>query len=147
MRARNGKTCPGRTRSSGRVAGSIAARTVAARSAAEIPVVTLPFASIDTVKAVPYVDVFRSTINGSRNASQRSSVSARQINPRPCVAMKLIACGVTISAAMARSPSFSRSSSSTMITNRPARSSANASSIEANPPARRGRSSLMDLRA
>src|SRR4051812_21209690 len=38
--------------------------------------------------------------------------------------MKLIASGVTSSADMQRSPSFSRSSSSTMITIRPARMSA-----------------------
>ena len=52
-RARSGKTWPGRCRSSGRVAGSTAVRMVAARSAAEMPVVTLPRASMETVKAVP----------------------------------------------------------------------------------------------
>ena len=51
-----------------------------------------------------------------------------QIRPRPSVAMKLIASGVTISAAIARSPSFSRSSSSTMMTMRPALISSTASS-------------------
>src|SRR2546422_4995740 len=39
-RARNGKTCPGRRKSLGTVEGSMATRIVAARSAAEIPVVT-----------------------------------------------------------------------------------------------------------
>src|SRR5262245_15397514 len=43
------------------------------------------------------------------------------MRPRPCVAMKLMASAVTRSAAMVRSPSFSRSSSSTTITIRPAR--------------------------
>jgi hypothetical protein len=45
--------------------------------------------------------------------------------------MKLIISGVMHSAAQAKSPSFSRDSSSTMITMRPARMSAAASSIEA----------------
>src|SRR5262245_16613007 len=48
--------------------------------------------------------------------------------------MKLIASGVTFSAAIVRSPSFSRSSSSTTMIIRPARSSAIASSIDANGP-------------
>src|SRR5438309_8944164 len=46
--------------------------------------------------------------------------------------MKLIAAGVTLSAAMQRSPSFSRSSSSTMITSSPWRYSSAASSTVAN---------------
>src|SRR5260370_19311293 len=45
--------------------------------------------------------------------------------------MKLIDSGVTFSAAMQRSPSFSRSSSSTMITNSPRRYSSAASSTVA----------------
>ena len=47
------------------------------------------------------------------SSSQRSGVSARQIRPRACLAMKLIASGVANWAAITRSPSFSRSSSST----------------------------------
>src|SRR6266576_355290 len=43
------------------------------------------------------------------------------MSPRPSRAMKLIASGVTRSAAIVRSPSFSRSSSSTRITMPPAR--------------------------
>src|SRR5256885_9154476 len=46
--------------------------------------------------------------------------------------MKLMASGVTFSAATMRSPSFSRSSSSTTITSRPAWISSRASSIVAN---------------
>ena len=53
-----------------------------------------------------------------------------QIRPRPWVAMKLIAAGVTFSAAMARSPSFSRSSSSTMMTIFPALKSSMACSTD-----------------
>src|SRR5919112_6520097 len=62
------------------------------------------------------------------SSSQRSGVSARQIHPRAWVAMKLIASGVTCSAAMARSPSFSRSSSSRTRTILPWRKSSIASS-------------------
>jgi hypothetical protein len=43
------------------------------------------------------------------------------MSPRPWLAMKLMASGVTRSAAMVRSPSFSRSWSSTTTTNLPAR--------------------------
>src|SRR5689334_15528092 len=46
--------------------------------------------------------------------------------------MKLMASGVTFSAAIIRSPSFSRSSSSTMMTMRPSWTSTMASSILAN---------------
>ena len=56
--------------------------------------------------------------------------SVRQIRPRAWRAMKLMASGVMWSAAMTMSPSFSRSSSSTRITMRPARSSATISSTE-----------------
>src|SRR6185503_17511274 len=63
-RERNGETCPGRARSAGRVLGLIAASTVAARSAAEMPVVTLAFASIGTQKAVPNGVVFDDTASG-----------------------------------------------------------------------------------
>ena len=129
--ARSGNMWPGRRRSAGVVSGSIAVITVAARSAAEIPVVVLPRASTETVKAVPKLEVFCSTIGGSSSSSHLSAVSARQIKPRPSRAMKLIASGVAFSAARTRSPSFSRSSSSTMTTNRPSRSSSAARSIEA----------------
>jgi hypothetical protein len=81
--ARSGNMWPGRFRSDGFVVGSIAVNTVAARSAAEMPVVVRPRASIDTVNAVPKLDVFSSTMGGSSSASQRSSVSARQMRPRP----------------------------------------------------------------
>ena len=49
---------PGRARSDGRVRGSIAASTVAARSRAEMPVLVTPFASIDTQNAVSNRAVF-----------------------------------------------------------------------------------------
>src|SRR5258708_31804594 len=61
-----------------------------------------------------------------RRWSNRSSVKVRHIKPRPYFAMKLIASGVTFSAASIRSPSFSRSSSSTMTIMRPATTSSTA---------------------
>jgi hypothetical protein len=105
LRARNGNTCPGRTRSEGLVAGSIAASTVAARSAAEIPVVVRSFASMLTQKAVSNLELFCRTISGNlefieplgrhRQADQSATVQR---------AMKLMASGVIFSAAMVRSP-------------------------------------------
>ena len=83
----------------GRVAGSIATLMVWARSWAEIPVVTPSRASIASQKAVPYCDVFSLVMGPMRRWSSRSSVMARQTRPRPCLAMKLMASGVTFSAA------------------------------------------------
>ena len=76
---------PGRARSSGSVFGSIAASTVRARSAAEMPVVTPLRASIGTQKAVPKRALFCSsrTISGMRSSSSRSPVIGRQTRPRP----------------------------------------------------------------
>src|SRR5260221_1081065 len=71
-----------------------------------------------------------------------------QMRPRPCVAMKLTISGVTRSAETMKSPSFSRSASSTTTTILPSRMSATASSMVANigllPPAlgRLGRGTL-----
>ena len=87
-----------------------------ARSAAEIPVLTPDRASIETVNAVSNADSFLAAIRSRPRSSQRSGVSARQISPRPSLAMKLIASGVTNWAAIVRSPSFSRFSSSTTTT-------------------------------
>ena len=100
-----------------------------ARSWAEIPVETPSRASIETVNAVPKGVSFWSVIWRRPSSSQRSGVRQRQISPRPWVAMKLTASGVTNCAAIVRSPSFSRSSSSTTTTNLPARISSIASSM------------------
>ncbi len=121
---------PGCTRSSGTAPLATAACTVRARSAAEMPVVTPSAASMDTVKAVPFLSPLRTVMGGNCSASQRSRDSVRQISPRPNRAMKLMASAVTWSAAKTRSPSFSRSSSSTRMTMRPARMSATMSSTE-----------------
>ena len=72
----------------------------------------------------------RGAISGRPSASSRSPGSARQISPRPWVAMKLIAFGVAICAGMTRSPSFSRSSWSTRMNMRPLRASSMISSID-----------------
>src|SRR5688500_18977218 len=128
---RSGNMWPGRARSDGCVTGSIAASTVAARSAAEMPVLVDAFASIDTVNAVSNRAVFSGTISGRSSCSSRSAVIGMQIRPRPCVAMKLIASGVIFSAAIVKSPSFSRSASSTTITIWPSRMASTADSIEA----------------
>src|SRR4051794_11159806 len=96
-----------------------------------MPVETPSRASIETVNAVPNGVSFWSVICRSPSTSQRSGVRQRQMSPRPCVAMKLTASGVTNCAAIVRSPSFSRSSSSTTTTNFPARMSSIASSTVA----------------
>jgi hypothetical protein len=93
--------------------GLIAVLIVRARSAAEMPVVTPTEASILTVKLVPIDALLLVTINGKLRRFTVSASRGRQISPRPYFAMKLIICGVTASAAQIRSPSFSRSSSST----------------------------------
>src|SRR5450830_308512 len=93
-----------------------------------MPVVTPSAASIDTVKAVPFLSPLRVVMGGSCRRSQRPRVSVRQIRPRPNRAMKLMYSALTWSAASTRSPSFSRSSSSTRMTMRPARMSATMSS-------------------
>jgi|GEM_PF-6491873 len=67
---------------------------------------------------------------GIRSSSaQRSSVSGAQTSPRPWVTMKLMTSGVALRAAVTKSPSFSRSSSSTTMTTFPAFIAAIASSI------------------
>ena len=88
----------------------IATSMVRARSAAEMPVVTPSRASIETVKAVSIREELLTDIIGRPSCAIRSAVIGRQIRPRPWVAMKLTASGVANSAAITRSPSFSRSS-------------------------------------
>jgi hypothetical protein len=97
-----------------------------------MPVVIPSRASTETVKAVWNGDSFLAAMRSSPSSSQRSGVNARQISPRPCIAMKLIASGVANWAANVRSPSFSRSSASQTTTIRPARMSSIASSIVLN---------------
>ena len=66
-------------------------------------------------KAVEWRERFDRDISSRWSCLARSGVSARQMSPRPCLAMKLMASGVAICAGMTRSPSFSRSSASTRL--------------------------------
>ena len=128
-RARRGLMCPGRPRSQGRVAGSASALSVAARSWIETPVEqSCPSRSTVTVKGVPSSEVLFSSIILSSNWAHRSSDSGAQSTPRPFLSMKLTISGVTFSAATMKSPSFSRSSSSTTMTILPLRKSSSTSS-------------------
>ncbi|CSB75767.1 Uncharacterised protein [Vibrio cholerae] len=65
---------------------------------------------------VVYWALLSCTMGFKPRRRQRSFVSVKQMSPRPWVAIKLIAAGVMCSAAMIRSPSFSRSSSSIRMT-------------------------------
>jgi hypothetical protein len=67
-------------------------------------------------------------MRGRPSWSTRAPVMARQMRPRPWVAMKLIFSGVAIWAGTTRSPSFSRSSWSTRMNMRPLRASSMMSS-------------------
>ena len=89
-----GRRGPGCTRSCGVESGWIATWIVRLRSAAEMPVVTPSRASTETVNAVPSGASLWSVIGRRPSSSARSSVRQRQISPRACVAMKLIASGV-----------------------------------------------------
>src|SRR3954466_8173794 len=118
--------------SSGPLSGSMAVCIVCAWSWTLMPVVTPSRASIVTVNGVWWADSFFAAIRSRPSSSQRSGVSARQIQPPAWRVMKLIASGVTNCAAITRSPSFSRSSSSTTTTILPAAMSSSASSMVAN---------------
>ena len=119
-RARSGKTWPGCTRSRG------AAARVDRHLDRVRPVVRRDpgghaVARLDRDRegrAERRLVLFASSA-ASSSSSHRSGVRQRQISPRAFVAMKLTASGVTNCAAMVRSPSFSRSSSSTTTTNFP----------------------------
>src|SRR5438046_2603340 len=67
------------------------------------------------------------------SSSRRLAITGMQTRPDPWRVMKLMCSGVTSSAATTRSPSFSRSSSSTTITNLPAAKSEIASGTVASP--------------
>ena len=82
-----------------------------------MPVVVPCLASTGTPKGVSWREVFSSTMAGMLSSSSRSPMIGMQMRPRACVAMKLMAAGVTFSAAITRSPSFSRWASSVTMTN------------------------------
>src|SRR4051812_47146084 len=130
--ALSGCTWPPTTMSSLLLSGSMATCIVCAWSCTLIPVVTPSRASIVTVNGVWCGVSFLAAISSRPSSSQRSGVSARQIQPPAWRVVKLIASGVTNWAAMTTSPSFSRSSSSTTTTILPAAMSSSASSTVAN---------------
>src|SRR5438309_5713617 len=134
-RACSGKMCPGLTRSWAFVAGSARTLIVRARSAALMPVVTPSRASTLTVNAVPRRASLRETICGSSSSCRRSVVIGTQITRLACLRMNATSSGRASSAAIVRSPSFSRSSSSTTMTIFPRRMSSMTSATDANGPA------------
>ena len=71
---------------------------------------------METVKAVLLAALFLLVIILRSNLFIKSLLSGRQIKPFPLEAIKLIISGVTLSAAQTKSPSFSRDSSSRIIT-------------------------------
>jgi hypothetical protein len=73
----------GTARSAAVERGSMAVRMVWARSAAEMPVVTPSRASMVSVNAVPKREEFCCVMGKRRRWSARSSVSVRQMRPRP----------------------------------------------------------------
>src|SRR4051794_5124367 len=130
--ALSGCTWPPTTMSSLPFSGSIAVCIVCAWSWTLMPVVTPSRASMVTVNGVWCRVSFLAAISSRPSSSRRPGVGARQIQPPAWRVMKLIASGVTNCAAITRSPSFSRSSSSTTTTIRPAAMSSRASSMVAN---------------
>src|SRR5712692_4672708 len=131
--ARRGKVCPGDEKSGALAATSRTLRMVAARSCAEAPVVVTSLASMLTLNAVPSRLVFLSTMGAIPSSSSRREMTGMQTRPEPWRVMKLMCSAVTSCAATTRSPSFSRSSSSTTMTNLPAWKAAIASGTVARP--------------
>src|SRR5215469_1722061 len=122
--------CPGRAKSAGAEVGLASARMVAARSTEDTPVVVPARRSTDTVNAVRCDSLLTGTICGRSSRASAASSIGTQMMPLVWRIMNATASAVACSAAMMRSPSFSRSSSSMTITIRPARSSASISPTE-----------------
>ena len=123
--------CPGLPNVCGVDSGSASAFIVSARSCALTPVVQPSSLSTVTVNGVPRRLVLSSTWWGSLSSLQRLIVIGAHRTPLPLLSMKFTFSSVMSSAAVMRSPSFSRSGSSTTITNFPSRKSSMASSTVA----------------
>ena len=108
-------------------------RMVLARSSALMPVVMSCVASTETVKSVLKLSRLSRTMRLRPRRVARSLVIGAQIRPRPKRIMKLMFSAVAFSAARIRSPSFSRSASSTTMTGLPARMSRRTDSMESMP--------------
>ena len=124
--------CPGCTRSFGTEVGLDSAWIVLARSAALIPVVIPLAASTLIWKSVLWLSRLFKTIRSIPSCCKRSGTVGTQISPRPNLAIKLTAFAVAFSPAIMRSPSFSRSASSTTTTILPLAMSLSTDSIELN---------------
>ena len=96
-----------------------------------MPVLVPCTKSTEYVNAVRCDSVLSRTISGMSSSSSRSPSSGAQITPEVCRTKNVIFSGVAVSAAMMRSPSFSRSSSSTTTMISPLAIAATASSIGA----------------
>ena len=129
-RAIKGKTCPGRTKSVAPILLLASDRTVLLRCSAEMPVVRPCRTSTETVKAVPNGASFCATIGASCSRRASSNVSGAQTIPQQWRIMNAIFSGVHRAAAMTRSPSFSRSSSSVTTTISPREIASIASVVE-----------------
>ena len=116
--AKSGKTCPGLTKSFDTVVSLANRRIVSDRSAAVIPVLQ-PAKSTGVKKAVDSGEVFVSTIGRKSKRWAAAGRIEQHSWPWPA-SMKLTSSGVIRSAAQTKSPSFSRSSSSSTITTLPA---------------------------
>ena len=106
------------------------ARAVLARCSAEMPVVMPWRTSTETVKAVPSGASLAATMGDRCRRRASGPVMGTQTMPQPFRMMKAIFSVVQCWAAMMRSPSFSRSSSSVTTTISP-RAMASIASITA----------------
>jgi hypothetical protein len=86
-----------------------------------MPVLMPSRASMASAIGVPNCAVMALVIIGMPSSSSRAPSVGKQSSPRPCTTMKFTASGVTFSAAIRKSPSFSRSSSSTTMSMPPLR--------------------------
>ena len=120
---------PGRPKVCGVELGSARALMVSARSCADTPVEHPSSLSTVTVNGVPSTEVLSITWCGRSSSSHRLMVMGAQSTPLACFSMKFTFSAVIFSAAMIRSPSFSRSSSSTTMRNFPSLKSFTASSM------------------
>ena len=110
--ARRGNMWPGLRKSWGWASSATQAMAVMDLSFAEMPVVVETW-SMEMVNAVSWLSVLVRTIWGICRRRTYSSDMGMQIRPLPWVAIKLMFSVVANSAAQMKSPSFSRSGSST----------------------------------
>jgi len=111
---------PGLIKSLAWESGSAKPLIVRARSEAEIPVVVPSIASTETVNLVPWRSLLEVVIMGISRRWSASSLMGTQSRPLACEIIKFTASVLTRSAAITRSPSFSRFSSSTTMSIPPA---------------------------